>query len=74
MNGINQNIVTRANELASLSARGENLIAACATLSAEETKALEEAVWNHSPIQSNYVLAVTDIYANRMLWQGGFWK
>lgn len=45
LNGINQTIVTRANELASLSARGENLIAACATLSTGETRALEEAVW-----------------------------
>ncbi|XHG06728.1 hypothetical protein AWENTII_009912 [Aspergillus wentii] len=44
MNGINPTIVARANELAALSARGENLIAACATLSLEETQALEEAV------------------------------
>jgi len=42
INGINQVIVARANELASLSARGENLIAACATLTTEETQALEE--------------------------------
>ena len=48
INGINQVIVARANELASLSARGENLIAACATLTTEETQALEEAV--ESPI------------------------
>jgi DNA mismatch repair protein MSH5 len=44
MNGISQTIVDRANELASLSARGENLVAACATLSAEETETLAEAV------------------------------
>ena len=44
INGINQTVVIRANKLASLSARGENLIAACATLTAEETQALEEAV------------------------------
>ncbi|EDP56350.1 DNA mismatch repair protein Msh5, putative [Aspergillus fumigatus A1163] len=44
MNGINQMIVNRANDLAALSARGENLIAACATLSAEETETLAEAV------------------------------
>ncbi|GFF46840.1 DNA mismatch repair protein MSH5 [Aspergillus lentulus] len=44
MNGINQTIVDRANELAALSARGENLLAACATLSAEETETLAEAV------------------------------
>ncbi|KAH2461523.1 hypothetical protein KXW63_009345 [Aspergillus fumigatus] len=36
-------IVNRANDLAALSARGENLIAACATLSAEETETLAEA-------------------------------
>jgi DNA mismatch repair protein MSH5 len=44
INGINQAIVSRANELAALSARGENLIAACAVLSAEETQVLGEAV------------------------------
>jgi DNA mismatch repair protein MSH5 len=44
MNGISQTIVDRANELATLSARGENLIAACTTLSAEETETLAEAV------------------------------
>ncbi|RAK97016.1 MutS family protein MSH5 [Aspergillus ibericus CBS 121593] len=43
MNGISQTIVDRADEIASLSARGENLIAACAMLSAEETQALEDA-------------------------------
>ncbi|KAI9373057.1 muts domain V-domain-containing protein [Aspergillus egyptiacus] len=46
MNGINQAIVDRANELASFSARGENMIAACAVLSAEENRALQEAVWD----------------------------
>ncbi|RAH61060.1 DNA mismatch repair protein Msh5 [Aspergillus piperis CBS 112811] len=43
MNGISQTIVDRADEIASLSARGENLIAACAVLSAQETQALEDA-------------------------------
>ncbi|KAL4924405.1 MutS family protein MSH5 [Aspergillus undulatus] len=43
LNGINQAIVDRANELVSLSARGENLIAACAMLSAGEMKALQDA-------------------------------
>ncbi|RDH18348.1 DNA mismatch repair protein Msh5 [Aspergillus niger ATCC 13496] len=43
MNGISQTIVDRANEIAALSARGENLIAACAVLSAQETQALEDA-------------------------------
>ncbi|KAL4809528.1 muts domain V-domain-containing protein [Aspergillus unguis] len=43
LNGIKPAIVDRANELVSLSARGENLIAACATLSAEEMETLQEA-------------------------------
>ncbi|PWY81426.1 DNA mismatch repair protein Msh5 [Aspergillus eucalypticola CBS 122712] len=43
MSGISQTIVDRADEIASLSARGENLIAACAVLSAQETQALEDA-------------------------------
>ncbi|KAL4905989.1 hypothetical protein BDW74DRAFT_184936 [Aspergillus multicolor] len=43
LNGINQAIVDRANELVTLSARGENLIAACATLSADEMNALQGA-------------------------------
>ncbi|GAD99872.1 predicted protein [Paecilomyces variotii No. 5] len=44
MNGVPSPIVQRANEIATLSARGENLVAACAKMSAEETDALEEAV------------------------------
>ncbi|KAL5002701.1 muts domain V-domain-containing protein [Aspergillus recurvatus] len=44
LNGISQAIVDRANELVTLSARGENLIAACAVLSADEVKALQDAV------------------------------
>ncbi|KAJ9212412.1 hypothetical protein DTO166G4_6043 [Paecilomyces variotii] len=43
MNGIPPAIVDRANEIAALSARGENLVAVCAKMSAEETAALEEA-------------------------------
>ncbi|RAK72925.1 MutS family protein MSH5 [Aspergillus fijiensis CBS 313.89] len=43
MNGISQAVVDRATEIAALSARGENLIAACATLSAEEMRVLEQA-------------------------------
>ncbi|PYH87180.1 DNA mismatch repair protein Msh5 [Aspergillus uvarum CBS 121591] len=43
MNGISQAVVDRASEIATLSARGENLIAACATLSAEEMRVLEQA-------------------------------
>ncbi|KAJ5902185.1 DNA mismatch repair protein MutS core [Penicillium taxi] len=44
INGIEASIVARANEIASLAARGENLIAACAILSAEEMKTLQTAV------------------------------
>ena len=75
MNGINQSIIARANELASLSARGENLAAACAVLSAEETQALEEAVW--SPLHFYFVKRLRDIdlfMCNRSLWQRSFWR
>jgi DNA mismatch repair protein MSH5 len=44
INGIDPAIISRATEIASLSARGENLVAACAVLSPEETQALKEAV------------------------------
>ena len=37
-------IVARADEIASLAARGENLVAACAILSPEETRSLQHAV------------------------------
>ncbi|KAB8218668.1 DNA mismatch repair protein Msh5 [Aspergillus novoparasiticus] len=43
LNGINETIVERANELVSLAVRGENLTAACAMLSAEDMHDLEEA-------------------------------
>ncbi|KGO72917.1 DNA mismatch repair protein MutS, core [Penicillium italicum] len=43
INGIDPAIVARANEIASLSARGENVVAACAVLSSEEMQDLEEA-------------------------------
>ncbi|KAJ6145414.1 hypothetical protein N7470_009309 [Penicillium chermesinum] len=42
-NGIDAAIVARANEIALLVARGENPIAACATLTAEETRILQQA-------------------------------
>lgn len=44
INGIDPAIVSRANEIAFLSARGENIVAACAVLSSEEMQDLEEAV------------------------------
>ncbi|KAJ5217788.1 uncharacterized protein N7469_011413 [Penicillium citrinum] len=43
INGIDMAIVARADEIASLAARGENLIAACAILSTEETRSLQSA-------------------------------
>ncbi|KAJ5620019.1 hypothetical protein N7510_004003 [Penicillium lagena] len=43
INGIDPAIISRATEIASLSSRGENLVAACAVLSPEETQALKEA-------------------------------
>ncbi|QKX55952.1 uncharacterized protein TRUGW13939_03051 [Talaromyces rugulosus] len=43
MNGIDLVIVSRADELASLSSRGENLVMACARLSKKEEDILEEA-------------------------------
>lgn len=49
INGIDGAIVARANEIALLAAQGENLVAACATLSADEMQALQEAVCNDPP-------------------------
>ncbi|KAL4985811.1 muts domain V-domain-containing protein [Aspergillus falconensis] len=43
LDGISQAIVNRANELVTLSARGENLVAACAMLSVDEMKVLQYA-------------------------------
>ncbi|KAJ6121588.1 hypothetical protein N7512_004053 [Penicillium capsulatum] len=43
INGIDGAIVARANEIASLAARGDNLVAACAVLAADEMQALQEA-------------------------------
>lgn len=44
INGIDPAIVSRANEITSLLARGENIVAACAALSPGEMEDLEEAV------------------------------
>lgn len=43
-NGIDPAIIARANELAALASRGENLVAACAKLSKTEKATLENAV------------------------------
>lgn len=47
INGIEPAIISRANEIASLSARGENIVAACAVLSPDEMEDLKEAVGVH---------------------------
>ncbi|KAJ5752620.1 DNA mismatch repair protein MutS core [Penicillium odoratum] len=44
INGIDASIIARANEISSLAARGENLIAACAAISVDEMQALQSAV------------------------------
>lgn len=44
MNGVDEAIVMRANELVSLSVRGEDLVAACARMSKVEEAILEKAV------------------------------
>lgn len=44
MNGVHEAIVARANELVSLSTRGQDLVAACARMSKAEEAILEKAV------------------------------
>lgn len=44
MNGVDEAIVKRANELVSLSARGQDLVAACARMSKAEEAILEKAI------------------------------
>lgn len=44
MNGISSAIVERANELASIAAQGDDLVAACAMMSREEEEDLVDAV------------------------------
>ena len=44
MNGIDKTIVERAEDLCLLNARGEDLVAACATISEEEEESLKIAV------------------------------
>ena len=44
MNGIDPAIIERANEIAALMRRGEDLVAACAKLTPVEMEDLEDAV------------------------------
>lgn len=44
MNGIDPVIIERANEIAALMRRGEDLVAACAKLTPAEMEDLEDAV------------------------------
>src|SRR5436190_17812943 len=44
MNGIDPAIISRANKIGRLSARGEDLVVICATLSTDEMNELKEAV------------------------------
>ena len=44
MNGIDASVVARANEIAELLARGENLVVTCARISQTELEELEDAI------------------------------
>jgi|SRR6266487_1348389 len=44
MNGIDPEIISRANKIGTMSARGEDLVVICATMSIDEMNELEEAV------------------------------
>ena len=44
LNGVDTAIINRADELVELSAIGEDLVAACATISKHEEEALKDAV------------------------------
>lgn len=63
MNGIDEAIVSRANEIAELSHRGEDLVAACARVTPAEMEELEEAVSRQRiPQDTTLLLIIPDQY------------
>lgn len=44
LNGVDASVVERANELVELSAKGEDLVATCASISLQEEEDLKDAV------------------------------
>ena len=54
MNGVDATIVDRANFLVETSAKGENLVAACAKISDKEEEELKDAVNDSDRIYLRY--------------------
>lgn len=71
INGIDPAIVSRANEITSLLARGENILAACAVLSPGEMEDLEDAVDTSNITRSRAKLTQLQC---RISWQEVFWR
>lgn len=60
MNGIDQAIVERADRLGLLSARGEDLVIACAEISKDEEEDLRLAVRRNMPGQLSFLNHTVD--------------